>query len=178
VALSLNGGKHVENRPKIVTFCRDGAKGCRGYATRAGLTMRTSWNGIEKTGDYMKSLIFAFILAAGLGSVVHAEKAQPADAYGYCYHFYNCQGTYFSGGYFSGDDCTQMGGLSVQEGSYCENLPNPNDQVRPTAVQPLWFGTCYYAMNCVGMSMGTMGDTQCESMGGHSINSGGACIDL
>jgi hypothetical protein len=40
------------------------------------------------------------------------------------------------------------------------------------------FGACYTLYNCAGGSMGSFTDIQCRSMGGHSMNSGGLCINL
>ncbi len=40
------------------------------------------------------------------------------------------------------------------------------------------FGACYSLYNCQGGSMGSYTDIQCRSMGGHSMNSGGLCINL
>lgn len=40
------------------------------------------------------------------------------------------------------------------------------------------FGACYTLYDCQGGSIGTFTDTQCRSMGGHSINSAGLCLNL
>ncbi|MGE3262288.1 MAG: hypothetical protein AB7K68_10960 [Bacteriovoracia bacterium] len=40
------------------------------------------------------------------------------------------------------------------------------------------YGACYTLYNCQGGSIGTFDDTQCRAYGGHSINSGGVCVNL
>ena len=45
-------------------------------------------------------------------------------------------------------------------------------------VQPRSFGACYTLYNCQGGSMGSFDDLQCRSYGGHSIMSGGLCLNL
>ncbi|MGZ3693393.1 MAG: hypothetical protein ACXWQO_04325 [Bdellovibrionota bacterium] len=40
------------------------------------------------------------------------------------------------------------------------------------------FGACYTLYNCQGGSIGSYDDMQCRNMGGHSINSGGLCMNL
>jgi hypothetical protein len=40
------------------------------------------------------------------------------------------------------------------------------------------FGACYTLYNCQGGSIGSFEDSQCRSFGGHSINSGGLCLNL
>jgi hypothetical protein len=73
----------------------------------------------------MKSTFLALLLGLGLLTVrlgvaeeIPGEEI-PADAFGVCYHFYNCQGLAFSGGFVSTQECQEEGGLSVKEGSYC-----------------------------------------------------------
>ena len=45
-------------------------------------------------------------------------------------------------------------------------------------LQPQSFGACYTLYNCQGGSMGSFDDMQCRSYGGHSIMSGGLCLNL
>src|ERR1700677_5087697 len=103
----------------------------------------------------MKSLVQFFVSATvlALPALVVAQTPSAQDAYGYCYHFFDCSGLRFPGGYFSASDCSQMGGLSVQEGSYCENLPESDSSSLRKTANPLWFGECYFSFNCVGVAL-------------------------
>jgi hypothetical protein len=40
------------------------------------------------------------------------------------------------------------------------------------------FGQCFTLYECQGGSMGSFDESQCRSMGGHSMLSGGICIEL
>jgi len=122
----------------------------------------------------MKKLVLAVLMS--MGSVAFSANMTPQDAFGSCFHFYNCQGITYPGGFVSLGQCAAMGGLSVLEGSYCENV---SGGLTADAVSPRWFGTCYLSSGCIGVSEGTWSDTQCQSMGGHSMDvGGGACINF